>query len=69
MVTVHLELTFTREDWNQYMALMARYVPWMYSNPFLMQVGEQIRKQSLPTHEVGNSGEMPENIEQMSVKQ
>ena len=57
----------TQEDWQRVMASMA-YAPWKDVNHLLMSMGEQLQKQ-IAIYKQSNSGEVPINTGEMSVKQ
>jgi hypothetical protein len=62
---VHL----TKEEWDKIMTIIgnSRDFPWIYTNPLLMRVGEQLNHQKIPA--TTNSEEMPMNAEEIRVKQ
>lgn len=63
MLTVQL----TEEEWQRVLAFMS-YAAWKDVNALLLKMGEQLQKQSAVIKH-SNSGEMPENIGEMGVKQ
>jgi hypothetical protein len=59
----------TDQEWNQVMAILGE-APWRVSNPLLMRLGEQLRRQQqTPINKQTNSEEMPINIGETAVKQ
>ena len=64
-----ITLKLSYQDAKTLLALIGNNVIWAHANPFLMLIGEELRKHQPHETKHGNSGEMPINVDEMRVKQ